>query len=347
MATKQELKTLFRAAMAPADPTKFSANDSNEAVINALLETYGLENASARDIRAHKTEIFAIVEEVVQELLPKAITDVIGGWTEVKTFARDAEPVFEIKGIGKRRARLGIIEGARGGIYKARRLDNKSFEVTTKTWTVKVFVTLEDILLGRYSLAELMANIRDGFVEKIYVAAVQALRTAKTLAPKANVTAVNGFNAGAMDKLVAIANQYGDAIIMGFRPAIAKINNGVDWKDITPNVATGDLDDVRNRGFVGTYKGTPVIEIPNYLMDNSNSKWVFKVEDIFILPAAAKPVKVAMRGDLVIIEDPHPSGSVEQNAHRMMGIGLTMAENVCVYTDNELAGETPEYPGEY
>lgn len=344
MATRQELRTLFRAAMT-ANVGNFSSNDTNEAAINAILETYDLKDASAREIRARRNEIFAIIEEVVQEQLPAAIADVVGGFVETKTYARDAEPVFEIKGIGKRRARLGIIEGARGGIYKARRLDNKNFAIPVKTWTVKVFVTLEDILLGNYSLAELMANIRDGFVEKVYIESVKALRTAKTLAPAANVTEQNGFNADAMDKLVSIANQYGDAVIMGFRPAIAKINNSVNWTEVVPNIATGDLDDVRMRGFVGTYKGTPVVEIPNYLLDETNTKWQYKVEDIFILPAAAKPVKVAMKGDLVIIEDPHPSGSVEQNAHRMVGLGLALANNVCVYTDTSL--QDSDYKGEF
>ena len=335
MATRQELKTLFKAAMVPADPSKFSAVDANEAAVNAILETYGLENASAREIRAHKAEIFAMIEEVVQEQLPKAITDIVGGFTEVKTFARDAEPIFEIRGLGKRRARLGIIEGSRGGVYKARRLDNKSFQVTTKTWTVKVFVTLEDILLGNYSLAELMANIRDGFVEKIYIAAVQALRTAKTHAPAANIDAGNGFVKETVDRLISIANQYGDAIIMGFRPAISKIDNGAGWATV-PNHTTADADDIRNRGFVTMYKGIPVVELPNYLADENNTNWVFKEGDMFILPATSKPVKVAMKGDLVIIEDPHPSGSVEQNAHRMMGVGLTLVNDVCVYTDEDI-----------
>lgn len=351
MATRNELRTLFKAAMAPADPTKFSAVDADQAVINALLQTFGLdENASARELRVHKSAIFAMIEEVVEEMLPRAVTDVMGGFTETKTYARDAEPIFEIKNIGKRRARLGIIEGSRGGIYKARRLDNKSFQVTVRTWTVKVFVTLEDILLGNYSLAELMANIRDGFVEKIYIEAVKALRTAKKIAPKANLTEASGFNANALDRLIAIANEYGDAMIMGFKPAISRINNSVDWKT-TPDVNTADLDDIRNRGFVGTYKGTPVVEIPNYLMDETNSKWAFKVEDLFILPAAAKPVKVAMKGDLTIVEDPHPSGSVEQNAHRMVGVGLVAANNVCVYTMKDIAeaveGSELHYPGEY
>lgn len=336
MATRQEMKTLFKAAMRPADPTKFSATDSNDAAINAILEHYNLQDASARELRAHKAEIFALMEEVIEEILPAAITDVVGGFVETKTFARDAEVVFEIKGLGKKRARLGIVEGARGGIYKARRLDNKSFQVGVKTFTVSTYVTLEDILLGTYSLAELMANIRDGFVEMIYVEAVKALRTAKTKAPGANVAAGNGFNdEGAVDNLIAIAKQYGDPIIMGFRAAISKINNGADWTSY-PNHSAVDADDIRNRGFVTIYKGVPVVELPNYLADENNAEWVFKAGDLFILPTAAKPVKVAMKGDLTIVETPHPSGSVEQNAHRMMGVGIMLANNVCVYTDETI-----------
>ena len=329
MATRQEMKTLFKAAMRP-DVSKFSAVDANDAAINAILEHYNLQDASARDIRAHKAEIFAMMEEVIEEILPAAITDIVGGFVETKTFARDAEVVFEIKGLGKKRARLGIVEGARGGVYKARRLDNKSFQVGVKTFTVSTYVTLEDILLGTYSLAELMANIRDGFVELVYVEAVKALRTAKSKAPGANVAEGNGFNhEGAVDNLIAIAKQYGDPIIMGFRAAISKIDNGTNW-------GVADAEDIRSRGFVTIYKGVPVVELPNYLADENNSEWVFKAGDLFVLPTAAKPVKVAMKGDLTIVETAHPSGSVEQNAHRMMGVGIMLANNVCVYTDTTI-----------
>jgi hypothetical protein len=343
MATRTELKTLFKAAMSPVDrATNFSAVDTTDAAINALLETYGLDQASARELRAHKPEIFALMEETLEELLPKAIDDAVGGFVETRTYGRDAEPVFDIKGVGKQRARLGIVEGARGGIYKAKRLDNKTFQVPVKVWTVKLFVTLEDILLGNYTLADLLANARDGFVEKVYISAVQALRTAKTLAPGANIDAGNGFVAATVDRLIGIANQYGNAMIMGFRPAISKINNGAGWST-TPNVSAYDVDDIRNRGFVTIYKGIPVVELPNYLADTNNNQWVFKAGDMFILPAAAKPVKVAMKGDLTIIEDPHPSGSVEQNIHRIMGVGLALAGNVCVYTDTEITDENALY----
>ena len=182
MATLVELKSIFKGAINP-DITKFSKEDANNAAINAILETYGLKDATARQIRARQPEVFAIVEEVIEELLPKAVEDIVGGFVEVKTFARDAEPIFEIKNIGKARARRGIVEGARGGIYKARRLDSKNFQVPVKVETVGAYVTLEEILLGTYSLSDLMSNITQGFVERIYLNSVKALRTAKHLLP--------------------------------------------------------------------------------------------------------------------------------------------------------------------
>lgn len=332
-----ELLSAMKGAIAP-DYTKFSQAQADEAVIKGILEVFGLnENSTAREINVHKVEIFALIEEAIEELLPKAIEDIIGGYTEVKTFARDAEPIFEIKKVGKSRARMSIIEGARGGIYKARRLDNKSFQVDVKVETVGAYVTLEEILLGKISLAELMANIRDGFVERVYIKTVQALRTAKSLAPAANIKAGSGFVAASVDDLVRIAAAYGTPIILGFRAAISKINNG-GWTSYNPSISQKDLDDLRAKGFVTEYKGTPVVELPNYLIDETNSGFVFKEGDIFILPAESKPVKVAMKGELHIEESKHPSGSMEQNAHRLMGVGLYLANNVCVYTDNTISG---------
>lgn len=333
---KNELISVFKGAIAP-DVTKFSQEDANQAVINGILDTYDLRNASAREIRARQPEIFALIEEVVEELLPKAVEDIVGGFAEIKTFARDAEVVFEVKNWGKGRARRGIVEGARGGIYKARRLDGKMFQVPVKAETAGVFVTLEDILLGTYTLGDLMANIRDGFVERIYIKAVQALREAKTLAPAANIASGNGVDKNALDKLVNIAKQYGNAVIMGFRGAVAKIDNGAGWTNV-PNIALGDADDIRNHGVVTIYHGVPVVELPNYLADENNAEWIFKEGDLFVIPGEAKPVKVAFKGDLVIRETEHPTGSVEQNAHRLLGVGLVLANAVCIYTDTTITG---------
>ena len=335
--TRNELIAVFKGAIRP-DYSKFSAAEANELAIQGILESFGLVNASAREIRARQDEVFALIEEAIEELLPKAIDDIVGGFVETKTFARDAEPIFKMSKVGKARARMSITEGARGGIYKARRLDNKNMTVDVKVETVGAYVTLEEILLGKVSLAELMSNIANGFVERIYQKSVEALRTAKSLAPAANCKEVTSgsFSETDMDALIRIASAYGTPVIMGFRSAITKINNGTGW-NTNPNISGNDAEDIRQRGFVNMYKGVPVIELPNYLVDENNAEFVFNEGDIFILPTEAKPVKVAMKGDLHIEEVKHPSGSVEQSAHRLVGVGLYLANNICVYTDSKAA----------
>ena len=334
MATVTELKTLIKSALTPAS-ANFSADN---ALVEAICETYDLRTASAREIRAHQAEVFALIEEQIEAVLPKAVENIVGGFAEVKTFAYDAEPVFELKGMGKARARMGIVPGARAGIYKARRLDNKYVSVPVKVETVAVMVTLEEILLGKMSLAELMANIANGYAELIYINAIKALRTAKTLAPAANCKTGSGFDGAALDGLVSIARAYGSPVIMGFRSALSKINNGAGWDNVTPNISAADADDIRRAGVIAMYHGVPVVELPNYLVDETNSGFVFSEGDIFVLPAESRPVKVAMKGDLVIVENQHATGSMEQQAHRLMGVGLVLANNVCVYTDSSISG---------
>ena len=60
MATINELKTLFKAAIRP-DVAQFSKADANNSAIEAILETYGLKDATPRQIRARQPEVFAIV----------------------------------------------------------------------------------------------------------------------------------------------------------------------------------------------------------------------------------------------------------------------------------------------
>jgi hypothetical protein len=340
--TRNELIAAFKGALRP-DYSKFSAFEANEVAIKGILESFGLADASPRDIRARQNEVFALIEEAVEELLPKAIEDIVGGFVEVKTFARDAEPMFKINKVGKARARMSITEGARGGIYRARRLDNKNMTLDVKVETVGAFVTLEEILLGKMSLAELMSNITNGFVERIYIKSVQALRTASTVAPAANKGTGNAYSEGELDRLIRIAGAYGTPVIMGFRSAITKIKNTTGWSEV-PAISSQDADDIRNRGFVAVYKGIPVVELPNFLVDETNSQYVFKENEIFVLPTESKPIKVAMKGDLHIEEVKHATGSVEQSAHRLVGVGLMLANNVCIYN---IGAENENYEGKY
>lgn len=335
---RNELKTILLENFSSNSVANFA--DVEKATVNALVEYFGLEDLSPREIKKQKGLIMALIEEVIDEVLPAKLEDRVKDFAEVKQFARDAEVVFTVKNKGRRRAQLSIVRGQRGGLYQAARLDAVNLTLPTYVETVGVFVTLEEILLGKYTLVELMDNILDGFVERLYVNVIEALQNATV--PEANKGAAAGFDPEAIDPVIRVVAAYGRPIIMGFHNTVAKITNAQGWTGTYPNVPAGDLADIRDYGMVGVYKGTPVIKLPNYIANEvTNDEWLLDESKMFILPAGEKPVKVALKGDLHIQEVEHPAGSEEWAAHKLLGVGLLLANNVGIYTDTgEVNGDT-------
>jgi len=327
---KKDLRQLLVSNFKPVADVNFA--DTASATRNALIEYYGLQGLNSRELRANKGLVMALVEEVIDEILPEKLNNRLERFAEVKSYARDEEVIFEIKNKGKRRAYLTIQKGAKGGMYKAARLD--STQMTLNTWieTVGVYVTLEEILLGKYTLRDLMNNILEGFEERIYVQVIEALQSAGGNAPSANVTSSTSMNLESLDSIIRVISSYGSPMIVGPKSRLGEITNQASFADATPNTPVEDLNDVRNQGFVGLYKGTPVVELQNYIVnEETNAEWLLNEDYLFILPASARPVKVALKGDLMIREITHATGSMEQNAEKMLGVGLLLTNNIGVY----------------
>lgn len=333
--TMNELKTLIRGALLNEQVAGVNFAETKEVVISELMNSMGISPEMSYKQMKRNLD-FTIVEEVIAELLPKKLEDIMGQWASIKTFGRDEEVVYVVKGLGKRRAMYGISYGARGGVYKARRLDEKNMSLATKVYTCAVYVTLEEILLGKYTLADLMSNILEGMQYVIYTEVVKALRTIKTLAPAANRASAAGFVQADMDRLIRVVGAYGRPVIVCFDSFAAKINNLVPWTSASANVSDADIEEYRQRGSISSYKGTPVIKLPNFLMDETNSAFAFSEADAFVLPIDEKPVIVALKGEGYIKEVEHPTGSVEQNFHQILGVGMLMYNNLGIYTDSDI-----------
>lgn len=330
---RNELKVLLKGALTQNPDVNFA--DREEAAISALLEYHGLTRESS--YRQLKKVGFEVIEEVIDEILPKMVEDVMGQFATVKSFGRNEEVVYKVKGLGKRRALLSIVPGARAGIYKARRLDGKVLPIKTRTITAGVFVQLEEILLGTASLGELMNNILDGVQYQIFKDIISALRTIKGQAPAANVQSAEGLDTDLVDGIIRVVSAYGRPIIICFHNLAVKFNNLVGVSGATPNFPSQDLDEIRNQGYVTVYKGTPVVNIPNYLLDEDNASWMFSEADAFILPVDEKPVIVAFQGDGYIQENAHALGGAEQNYHKMMGTAILAYNNLGIYTDTSIS----------
>ena len=335
----KDLKLGIIAALENRPSTSFSAEEVNEAAVKAIMAECGLdENSSGRDFRAVEDKAFALIEESIDQILPAKLASVLGEFSEVRQFARDAEVVFNIEKIGKNRAKLTIAKGARGGIYRVAKLDKKYFSPETSVQTVAVYVTLEEIILGTVSLGELYTNILEGFEEIIYKEVFNALATGQSTAGagyNAKTISTNKATLGsAIDSVLPIVKAYGIPTIFGSYAALSNIYNPLASTSGYPNIE--DSSDVRRYGFVQVYKGVRCVELPNYLVDNSNTKWFYEDDKVFVIPSGTQPVKVALKGDLTLIRNTQAVGSEKWEAHKMVGVGVAMANNYAVITVSDL-----------
>ena len=334
----RDLKQVLISALNGVPATaNFSAEETDRAAINAMLKEIGIdENSTSREIRAKEDLAFALIEEAVDEILPKKLENLLGEFAEVKQFARDAEVVFNIEKIGKNRAKLTISKGARGGIYRAAKLDSKYFSLNTEVYTVAVYVTLEEIILGTMSLAELYSNILEGFQEIVYKEVFNELAQGTAVAgygrigestEQPQISASKSSLAGAIDEVMPYVKQYGIPTIFGSYSALEGLYNPVASTE-HPNML--DSADIRNTGLVQVYKGAKVVELPNYLIGAGNDNWFYDEKYVFVMPSGAKPVKVALKGDLTLVRNTQATGSEKWEAHKLMGVGLAMANNYAV-----------------
>lgn len=333
---RKELVTLLKGAFSNDPSVNFA--DREEAARKGLQEFFG-EDVSYKEM-LRDPAFFTVLEQSLAEVLPEMVKNVFGNFTQVLTFGRNEEVIYKVEKLGRRRALMAVVPGARAGVYRARRLDNKNLSINTEVITAGAFVHLEDILLGSSSLSELMGIIMDGVEYQIYMKIVAAMRTIGAKAPAANKATVNGFSGDAMDSIIRVVSAYGSPTIFCFDSFAKKITNIQAATGIYPNVSVADIEDIRQHGYVGLYKGTPVVKLPNYLVDETNSQWIFDESQAFVLPAAVKPVIIAFQGSGYIEDVKHVLGGAEMNFHQMLGVAVLTYNNLGIYKDSDLANSS-------
>ena len=335
---KIETLKVIREGFKPTISTDFSKQDLQTAALNAIKDELGFtEDTSLRAIRGQESKLFAILEEVLQELIPETLQGDFP-WAEVKTYGVNDEVLFDVKNIGGRRMHSVIQRGARGGVYRVKKLDGRMMRVETATYGYAVEIDVIDIMTGKVTLQELLAIVTEGFKEKVYIETMNTFLTAKTKAPAANRFS-GAFSGSVLDNLVATVDAYGEAVIYGYRKGLANINNVPGWTNT--RVGDADLADIRNKGYVGIYKGTKVVELPNYILtqdtavtaNGGGATYLFNANDLIIMPAGNKPVKVAFKGAPYISQSALVAGTGKRiDISQEFGTALLQADNIAIYT---------------
>ncbi len=307
----------------------FSYSDLNETLrkeMNELVGTYSL-------YRENKNILFELIEQTINDVLPENVLAQYGQFAEIQTFAQGDRPIFRQKTTvaSKRRAKQFITKVGLAGIYEVFKLDGQSYEVQTSAIGGAAQIGLEEFLDGRVDFAELVEIVLEGLDETIYLEVEAALEAAATNLAAANKTTQNSFVETEMNKLLAVADSYGQSAIYCTFEFAATMLPAEGWIS----------DDMRNQrwnnGYLGNYKGHNVRVLRQSFTDETNSVKVIEPSNAWIIPGGAeKPVKIAFEGQTIVREHEHYDASRDIQVYKKVGVGTIVTNNICVYKNTSL-----------
>lgn len=310
---------------------KFSYAELNETLRNELRELAGTYSL----YRENKNLIFSLIEETIDDVLPKKVLEQYGQFAEIKTFAQGDKPVFtqRITTAAKRRAKQFITKVGLAGIYEVFKLDGKSYEVPTSAFGGAAQIGFEEFLDGRVDFADVLDIVMEGLDECVYIEIERALKGAVTNLQAANKTSQTSFVESEMDKLIQVADSYGQATIYCTYEFAATMVPSEGWISDT-------MKDQRwNNGYLANYKGHRVIVLPQSFEDETNTKKVIDPSYAWIIPTGGneKPVKVAFEGQAIVNEYINRDLSREVQVYKKLGVGAIITNNICVYVNTSLS----------
>ena len=326
-------------------PTSYSWNGESFSY-DALSETLRRElNEYAGDFasyRENKNMIFSLIEETLDEILPKKVIKQYEAFAEVKTFGQGDKPIFRRKLTSNKRAKQFITRVGHAGIYEVFKLgkNEESFEVQTSAIGGAAQIGFEEFLDGRVDFAEVTAIVMEGMDDLVYEEIGAALASSINQLPPANRVVANGFDEDAFDRLINVASAYGEPTIYCTYEFAVKLVPSDAWR-----YTEAMKDELWRTGRLASYKGKKVVILEQGFVDETNTTKVIDPGYCWIIPAGAntKPVKIAFEGKTYVDERKNDDWSREIQVYKKVGVVCMMTNDICSYVDTTLAGKMTEW----
>ena len=336
----QLAKTVAKAD--PSAPVSYSFNGEsfNYETLNETLRREFNEIAGTYALyRENKHLIFAVIEETMDEVLPKKVEQTYMQFAETKQFAQGDKPIFRRKRDVRQRAKQFVTRVGLAGIYEVFKLgpsEEESFEVRTSAIGGAAQIGFEEFLDGRVDFAEVTNIVMEGMNELIMKEVGHALAASINQLPPANIAVVNGFDEQEFDRLLVIASAYGEPTIYCTYEFAVKMVPTEGWR-----YTESMKQQLWDTGHLATYKGRKVVILPQGLEDETNMRKVINPGYCYIIPAGAdtKPVKIAFEGNTIVDEFNNYDRSRDIHVYKKVGVLAMLANNICAYADASLLGQ--------
>ena len=309
----------------------FSYSELNDALFAEISELA----SDNRTYRENKNTIFSIIEQVIDNVLPRKVSDIYSDFAEIKVVGQGDKPLFRRKVNNRLRAKQFVTRVGLAGRYEVWKMAaGESFEVPTSAIGTAIQIGFEEFLDGRVDWNEMLNIVLEGMDDLIAFEIEASLKAAVSQLPANNVVAKAGFDEVAFDTLIGIAEAYGTVTIYCFNEFASKMLPIEAWR-----YSDNMKEQLWTSGHLQSYKGRKVVILPNSVTDETNSEKALDPSYCWIIPngADSKPVKVVIEGDTCIKEvDSNDDWSRELHMYKKIGVVAMLANDICSYRDTSL-----------
>ena len=345
--TLQEMKDLALCAAKNEVPANFTENDVNGALAEGLKELC----SSVNQFMKNRYDLYEIVIEAADEIVPNKVIDAVGIFAEVKQVAQGQKALFTTR-LGRSRARKFLTQAGLSGVYESFRLDKGQFEVSAHAEGGAVSIDFERMLDGADIMSDCIEILTQAQVDSVYQNVQRALRDAVGQAgvPANNRAITNQFVSSEMVKIVNTVRAYGNGAVI-FAPPEFISEMGAD--DIVPVGANyqgvyhpQDIDAIHNTGYINIFRGTPIVQIPQSWVDEKNVETWIDPQLAYILPTGGERiVKIVFEGNTQMYDFVNADQSMEIHTYRKLGTAILSYHNWGIYQNTGIAQTYKEmYP---
>ncbi len=347
--TIKEMKELALCAAKNEAPANYSMENVNDALVDALREMAG----SVNQFMKNRYDIYEIIIEAADEVVPKKVIDAVGVFADVQQVGQGQKALFRTK-LGRTRARKFLTQVGLSGVYETFRLDHGYFELSGHAIGGACRIDFERMLDGAENMAELVSLLTEAQTDAVYQEVQKALRAAvtKTGVPTNN-RVIGSWDSAEMMKLISTVRAYGNGAVI-FAPPEFVAAMGAD--DIVPVPASGnyggvyhpqDIDAIHNTGYINIFRGTPIVQIPQSFIDESNTETWIDPQLAYVLPTGGeRVVKIVFEGNTQVYDFTNRDQSMEIHTYRKIGSAILAYHNWAIYKNSDIPqtyAETLEY----
>lgn len=344
MATINELKEMALHVARGTAPANFTSND----VATAFAAEIEAMAGSINKFMKNRYDLYEIIIETADEILPKKAIDVLGQFAEIMNVPQGQRAMFKRGRLGKNRAKKFLTQVGLSGVYETFRLDTDTFEIRCHAIGGAARLDFERFLDGAENINELMEIVYEGLEEAVFLEVQKALKSAIAAMPTRNKYIGSTFVAAEMQRIIGTVKAYGtDAVIFATPEFIEAM--GPDAIAIYPSYATAgtgaypgvvhpqDIEDIRNTGRIKIFRGTPIVEIPQSFVDENNDEVYIDPSFAYVLPTGGeKVVKIVFEGATQIYDAVNRDNSIEINIYKKIGVGILTFHNWGIYNNTSL-----------